>query len=84
LDHSNARLISYAISAVIVVLVLLWRIRRLQSGRRLRLEWLWVLPALLLLAAAASLAQAPPIGLEWVWMALALAPARRSAGIAAG
>lgn len=72
MNPSNAKLISYGISGVIIVLVLIWRMRGLQRGRRLRLEWLWVVPALLGLGAAASLAQAPPVGAEWFWMGLAL------------
>ena len=68
----NAKLISYAVTAVIVVLVLFFRMRGMARGRRLRLEWLWVMPAIFLLASIASIVQAPPTGIDWAWLALAL------------
>lgn len=52
---------------------MIFRMTRGQTSRPLRLEWLWVMPAVLLLATGALLWQMPPRGLEWLWLALAFA-----------
>lgn len=52
---------------------MIFRLTRARKSKPLRLEWLWVLPAVLLLATAALLWQMPPRGLEWLWLALAFA-----------
>jgi NAD/NADP transhydrogenase beta subunit len=69
---NNAKLISYLITGAIVLLVLFFRMRGMARGRRLRLEWLWVTPAILLLASIALIVQAPPVGLDWAWLAVVL------------
>lgn len=48
------------------------RLFRARQAKPLRLEWLWVMPAILLLAAGALIWQMPPRGLEWLWLAVAL------------
>jgi len=53
--------------------VMIFRFTRARKARPLRLEWLWVLPAVLVLATASLLWQMPPHGLEWAWLALAFA-----------
>ncbi len=57
--------ISYAITAVTVVLVLALRLRGMSKMRRLRLETLWVVPAIYLAFAAIMYWQYPPHGLVW-------------------
>ena len=69
---ANSQLLTYGVTAVVVVLVLALRMRGMTRGRRLRLEWLWVMPALFLLAAIGSIVQAPPTGVDWAWLALAV------------
>jgi hypothetical protein len=64
---------SYLIPALIVLAALGLRMRRLSRERPLKLERLWITPALTLAATVAVLAQAPPRGLDWFWIALGLA-----------
>jgi Na+/H+ antiporter NhaD/arsenite permease-like protein len=66
-------MISYASTGVVVGLVLFFRLRRLNQERRLKLEWMWVLPAMMVLATLALLMQFPPHGLEWLWLGLVFA-----------
>jgi hypothetical protein len=49
------------------------RLFRASRAKPLRLEWLWVLPAVLLLATGALIRQMPPHHWEWAGLALALA-----------
>lgn len=52
---------------------MIFRLTRARKSKPLKLEWLWVLPLVLLLATGALLWQMPPRGLEWLWLALAFA-----------
>lgn len=79
MDPQNAQAIAYGISLVLIAVVLALRFRRLTRKRRLRLEVMWILPAILIAATAAVMMQFPPHGLGWVWIAAATA-----AGGAAG
>lgn len=65
--------IRYAISGAIIVVVLAIRLRRMSQSRKLRLESLWVVPALYLAIIAAVFYQFPPQGTTWLFCALALA-----------
>ena len=66
MNHSNSQtLITLAIVAVVFAL----RFRNLNRERRLRLEVIWVLPAVLLAGMVAVLITAPPHGLDWLWLA---------------
>ena len=53
-------------------LVLIFRMRRLTQSRPLKLEWLWVTPALLLALTVVTIIPSPPVGLAWLWLAGAL------------
>jgi len=59
------QLISYAITAAIVGLVLFFRIRRMSKSRPLKLEYLWIFPALYLVIAILMLVQFPPTPTGW-------------------
>jgi hypothetical protein len=54
--------ISYAITIGIIVIVMALRMRRMGKMRRLRLETLWVAPAIYLAVAAMMFIQLPPTG----------------------
>ncbi len=54
--------ISYAITAVIVIVVLALRMRRMGQMRPLKLETLWVVPAIYAAVAAMMFWQLPPTG----------------------
>lgn len=61
------------IGIALLVLVLAWRMRRLSQTRRLRLEWLWVTPVIMIAIVGLNLFYAPgvprPQGLDWAWLA---------------
>ncbi|MDO7842419.1 CcdC protein domain-containing protein [Sphingomonas immobilis] len=69
--HPN-QWISYAITAVIVVVVLALRMRGMSRMRRLRLETLWVVPAIYAAFAAVMFYEFPPSPLGWLVCAVAL------------
>lgn len=57
----------------IVVVVLLLRIRRMNTMRRLRLDTLWILPAIYTAVAGVMYVWLPPQGLGWIACVVALA-----------
>lgn len=65
--------IGYVISAVVLAFVLALRVRRMNRLRPLKLERLWILPALYLVLASVMLFEFPPTGAQWVLCAAALA-----------
>ena len=69
--HPNP-LISYAITAVIVIAVMALRMRNVGRTRRLRLETLWIVPALYLLITIGTFVAMPPSGLAWLYIGVAL------------
>lgn len=66
-------LIGYAIMAAILSLVLFFRVRRIGKARPLKVERLWIIPALYLLLAATAFVATPPDAAGWGFAALALA-----------
>jgi len=65
--------ISYLVTAAVVGLVLFLRLRSMKRARRLRLETLWIVPALYGVITALVFYQSPPAGIQWGYIALALA-----------
>lgn len=61
---------TYLIPILIVVALMALRMRRMSREQPLKLERLWVAPALVLAAAVAVLWRAPPQGLQWLWIGL--------------
>ncbi|BCW90710.1 hypothetical protein sos41_38850 [Alphaproteobacteria bacterium SO-S41] len=57
--------------APLIVLIMIFRLRRVNATRALRLEWLWVMPVIMIAMAGFLLAQLPPHGSEWAWLGLA-------------
>lgn len=57
----------------IVLLVLFLRVRRLGQERKLRVEWLWITPVLLLVIAGLVMTQTPLAGVDWLWLVPAFA-----------
>lgn len=64
--------IGYIVTAVIVALVMFLRFRRMRRARPLKLEMLWIVPALYTLVAASVLWQSVPQGIQWLYVTLAL------------
>jgi len=63
----------YAITGAIVLVVLAIRLRRMSRSRKLRLESLWIVPALYLAIVSVMFFEFPPQGMTWLFCALALA-----------
>ena len=73
MQPTKLNLISIVIAAVIVVLLLSFRMRRMKRSVPLRWKRLWIAPTLLMVAAAITLTR---VHLEWLdgaWLGLALA-----------
>jgi hypothetical protein len=62
----SGQFMQYAITAVVVVLVLGFRLFRMRQTRRLRLEMLWVVPAIYLVIAGILFAEFPPTSSGWL------------------
>lgn len=73
MHDQNPPLLSYVIGAATFAIVLFFRIRRMRRTQRLRLERLWIVPALFLALTALTFSQTPPAGTGWLWVALAFA-----------
>ena len=65
--------ISIAITIAIVVIVMAFRLRRMGQMRPLKLESLWIVPAMYLVVAALMFWQLPPVGWVAVTSAVGLA-----------
>jgi len=63
----------YAITAVVVALVIGLRLFRMRQTRRLRLEMLWVVPAIYLVFAVILYTEFPPTGTGWLFCFAGLA-----------
>lgn len=70
--HQQPSLSSYFLPLVIVAVVMFLRMRRMGQSRRLRLESLWIIPALYLALAVLLFSQMTPHGLGWLWAGLSL------------
>lgn len=63
---------SWIIPLVVVAVVMALRWRRMGQARPLRLEYLWIVPAIYLVIAGLLFATMTPHGLGWLWSLLAL------------
>ena len=64
--------LSYVVTAILVVVLLYFRLRRMRGTRPLRIATLWIVPAIFLVLAGMTVAQAPPRGLAWLALVAAL------------
>ncbi len=70
MDQSQLRtVVPYIVGGLLFVVLMAWRLRRMSQTRRLRLEWLWVTPAILTALTVVSLIPQPPQGIGWAWLA---------------
>jgi hypothetical protein len=65
-------MIGYVIGGAIAALILLFRMRQMSRTRKLRLETLWIPPAILLAVSILVLVETPPVGPGWLVVAFAL------------
>lgn len=70
--HQGSVYISYIITAIVVALVMYLRFRSMKRARPLKLETLWIVPALYALVTASVLYQSMPAGIQWLYVGLAL------------
>lgn len=73
MNFDNPQAMGPMIGLVIAAVFMGIRLLRAQKPKRLRLEWLWVTPAVLLLVTTALLVQIPPHGIEWLGLVVAFA-----------
>src|SRR3954454_18986581 len=64
--------VAYVVSAIIICTVLFFRFRSMRRIRKLRLERLWIVPALYALVTANVLYQSVPNGIQWLYAVIAL------------
>ena len=64
--------LQYLLPIAVVAIIFAFRVRRMSQERPLKLEQLWIVPAILAVLTVASFAAAPPVGAGWLWCALAL------------
>lgn len=66
-------IVPYLISFGVILVVMALRLRGMSQTRPLRLEWLWVTPAVYLVVTLLALVPQPPQGLDWAWLGAGLA-----------
>lgn len=68
------QIITYIITALVIGLVLFLRLRNVRRAQRLRLETLWIVPAVYAVVLGVSIYEYPPRdAVTWLWLLLALA-----------
>jgi len=70
--HPQSPWVGYAITVLILCIVLMLRLRGMRRERPLRLGTLWIVPLVYLGVTAFILRQFPPEGAQWLWLAAAL------------
>lgn len=71
IDLKDPNIVGPLVGVLVLLAVMGLRLARANTARPLKLEYLWIMPAVLLLMAALLVWQMPPTGLEWLWLALA-------------
>ncbi len=72
--HMSPQTIQYAVTAVVIGLVLMLRLRNTRRARPLRLQTLWIVPAIYALVFAFACYERPPVTLPgWLWLVIAAA-----------
>jgi len=73
MDHPNSQIASFAITIIVIALVLALRWRRMGQARPLKLERLYIFPTIYAAIVAILLVERPPVSInDWVWCAGAL------------
>ncbi len=65
---THATPLQFGIAAFVVLLIMVWRMRRMTRARPLKVEQLWIVPALLILVAALVLWQTQPTLSDAPWL----------------
>jgi hypothetical protein len=69
--NNQPNALSYLIPLIVIGLVMVFRFRSMGKARPLRLERLWIVPAIYLALAIGLFWEMTPHGLGWLWAALA-------------
>lgn len=64
--------VGYVAAAIIISVVLFFRVRSMRRIQKLRVERLWVVPMLYALVTASVLYQSVPAGIQWLYVGIAL------------
>lgn len=65
-------IVGYAVAAVLIVVVLYFRLRRMGRARPLRIGTLWIVPAIFVVVTALNFVQFPPQPGDWPWLVISL------------
>ncbi len=71
MTHAQPNLLTYVIPILVILPILYFRLRRMMKPMPLKLNRLWVRPAIILCVGIAVLVAAPPPARDWFWFALA-------------
>lgn len=71
IDFQDPQVVSTAIAVVVIMAVMAFRFSRANTARPLKLEFLWIMPAWLIVVTGLLLWQMPPHGQEWLLLAVA-------------
>jgi len=72
MQSGSPNIFAIAVSALIVVVVLMLRVRRMTAKRPLNPTTLWIVPTIFFGFAALTMTEFPPRGTEWLWIGIAL------------
>ncbi len=74
MNHPNPQTITTVVTAIVIALVLALRIRGMRRARPLKLERLWIVPAIYAAVFVVMVWEYPPIdAMTWLWLAGAMA-----------
>ena len=74
MNHPNPQTITTVVTAIVIALVLALRIRGMRRARPLKLERLWIVPAIYAAVFVVMVWEYPPVdAMTWVWLAAAMA-----------
>lgn len=72
IDLKDPKTVGPIIGIVIFLVIFSFRLMRSRQQRRLKLEWLWITPTILVVLTGFLLWQFRPQGMEWLWLAVVL------------
>jgi len=72
-EEQISQMVTYLVTAIVVGVILYFRMQRMSRQRPLRVERLWIFPAIFAAIAGYLYVTHPPHGLGWLWCGIALA-----------
>ena len=71
MNNAQPNLLAYVIPVLVILPILYFRLRRMMKPQPLKLNRLWIRPAIILLVGFGVVGAAPPPARDWFWFALA-------------